>query len=175
MDVVGRVPLVERRARHAPRNPQPRDAAGAVRSYSTEYLPGPVDESLLKELSRSTGGRFGISPQASFDPDLPGSSRRVELFTPLLLVALLLFPVDIALRRVLVGQENLRAGVAAGPATQRSRRPETMAWAGSWGPRAGAGLRAGLAPTRNPVKLPESRGGRKTRRRAAAGALADRR
>lgn len=92
-----------------------RDAVGAVRSYSTEYLPGPVDESLLKELSRSTGGRFGISPQASFDPDLPGSSRRVELFTPLLLVALLLFPVDIGLRRVLVGREDLRTALAWRP------------------------------------------------------------
>ena len=88
-----------------------RDAVGAVRSYSTEYLPGPVDESLLKELSRSTGGRFGISPRRSFDPDLPGSSRRVELFTQLLLVALVLLPVDIALRRVLVGREDLRAAL----------------------------------------------------------------
>jgi Mg-chelatase subunit ChlD len=92
-----------------------RDAVGAVRSYSTEYLPGPVDESLLKELSRSTGGRFGIAPRASFDPDLPGASRRIELFTPLLLVALLLFPVDIALRRVIVGREDLRAALAWRP------------------------------------------------------------
>jgi Mg-chelatase subunit ChlD len=84
-----------------------RDTLGAVRSYSAEYMPGPPNETLLRELTKATGGRLGITPRQAFDSNLKGGLRRVEIWKWLALVAALLLPVDVALRRVILTREDV--------------------------------------------------------------------
>ena len=86
-----------------------RETLGAVRSYSSEYRPGDPDDTLLKEIADNGGGRFDISPAAAFDPDLPVGRRHIDISSWLILLAALLLPLDIALRRVIVGREDLKA------------------------------------------------------------------
>ena len=86
-----------------------RDTVGAVRSYSGEYLPGEADTTLLRDVASATGGRLNPSPAQVFDPDLPAGMRRVDIWHWLALIAALLLPLDIALRRVIVTREDLAA------------------------------------------------------------------
>lgn len=92
-----------------------RESVGTVRSYSAEYEPGPPDETLLREVAGSGGGRYGVSPIDAFDPDLPSGRRRVEITSWLVLLAALLFPVDVALRRVIITRDEVAAAKAWRP------------------------------------------------------------
>lgn len=85
-----------------------RDSVGAIRSYSAEYRPSPVDSTLLSEVARAGGGSFAISPAESFDPAAEGGVRSIEVSSWLTALAALLLPVDVALRRVLLSREDLR-------------------------------------------------------------------
>lgn len=92
-----------------------RESVGTVRSYSAEYEPGPPNETLLREVAGSGGGRYAITPAGAFDPDLPSGRRRVEVTSWLVLLAALLFPVDVALRRVIITREEIAAAKAWRP------------------------------------------------------------
>ena len=92
-----------------------RETVGAVRSYSAEYQPGPADETFLREVASSGGGRYSIEPADSFDPDLPSGRRTVEVTNWLVLLAALLFPVDVALRRVILTRDDIAAAKAWRP------------------------------------------------------------
>src|SRR5207244_363909 len=75
--------------------------ATANQSYSPEYRPGPTASAALSRLSRLAGGRGAIGPAQSFDVrGLPAGHGRVPLAGWLLLAAALLWPVDVALRRL---------------------------------------------------------------------------
>lgn len=84
-----------------------RDTLGAIRSYSTEYLPGTADSALLEEVAKATGGTSGIAPADTFDPDLPSGVRSVEIGWWAILLATILLPADIALRRLLVTKQDV--------------------------------------------------------------------
>jgi Mg-chelatase subunit ChlD len=73
----------------------------ASRSFGAEYLPGEPDPELLVALSEATAGRGEITAAEAFDgADLPPGSKPFDLGWLSLLLAALLWPVDVALRRV---------------------------------------------------------------------------
>jgi Mg-chelatase subunit ChlD len=76
-------------------------SAVASRSFAAEYLPGPADPGLMESISTSTGGRGEIEPEQAFDPEglEPGVSDQ-SLRWWFLLAAALLWPIDVALRRL---------------------------------------------------------------------------
>lgn len=77
----------------------------ATRSFAAEYLPGEPDSGQMAGISAATGGRGEITAEQAFDPEglEPGvSERRFRWW--FLLVAALLWPVDVALRRLRVSR-----------------------------------------------------------------------
>lgn len=73
----------------------------ATRSFAAEYLPGEADSDLMESVSAATGGRGDIAAASAFDPEglEPGvSESRFRWW--FLLAAALLWPIDVALRRL---------------------------------------------------------------------------
>ncbi len=75
---------------------------GMVVPYSAEYRETGMDLALLNELAGITGGGSLSEPLAAFIHNLPSAARAREIWAPLLLVVALLFPLDIAIRRVML-------------------------------------------------------------------------
>lgn len=76
-------------------------SAIASRSFAAEYLPGVPDAELLTSVSIATGGRGEISSREAFDAEmLPNGRSLVGYRWLFLLLAALLFPIDVALRRL---------------------------------------------------------------------------
>jgi len=90
---------------------QSRSLAGWTLGYSAEYgPPRPQNAGLLADIARQTGGRdLSAEPQASFARNLPPQVARAPLAPVLLLLALLLWPLDIALRRLSLRRQDWRA------------------------------------------------------------------
>jgi Mg-chelatase subunit ChlD len=85
---------------------------GLVVPYSPEYKVQPTDTGLLARLAAATNGQVlaldaADSPAAVFRHDLPPVRRAVDLWPWLLLAAILLLPLDIGLRRVMIGWRDL--------------------------------------------------------------------
>ncbi len=76
--------------------------AGAVVPQSAEYRSRGANPALLDALARATGGRANISPTQAFDANASSAGAVREIGLPLLRLALLLLPFDIALRRLLL-------------------------------------------------------------------------
>jgi uncharacterized membrane protein len=75
-------------------------SVGAVANYSPEYRQLGTNDKLLAEIAAQTGGRvlnLG-TPETVFRTDFGKSTRPIEIWQWLLLLAVLLFPLDIALR-----------------------------------------------------------------------------
>ncbi len=96
-------------------NPQQfMQAAGWVRAYSPEYDSGAsgtrgADRALLRDIAALTGGRdMSEEPALSFEHNLQAREAWTPLWPWLLLTALLLLPLDIAVRRVIVTRGDLR-------------------------------------------------------------------
>jgi hypothetical protein len=85
-----------------PTAPAGRVASAVVsRSYSAEYRPPPADPPDLAALSARTGGRGEITAAQVLDPEgLPSGSSTWHPRRLLLLIAAVLWPISIALRRV---------------------------------------------------------------------------
>lgn len=83
-------------------------SAIASRSFAAEYLPGPSDDELMESISTSTGGRGEISAAQAFDPEglAAGVSERTFQWW-YLLAAALLWPVDVALRRLRLSRRSI--------------------------------------------------------------------
>jgi uncharacterized membrane protein len=81
---------------------------GLVVPYSPEYKAGGPDMGLLAELARLTGGSALAEPDAAFVHDLPTTDYAREIWRPLLLLAALLFPLDVGLRRIMLGASDVR-------------------------------------------------------------------
>jgi Mg-chelatase subunit ChlD len=83
---------------------------GVVVPYSPEYRESGKNEGLLRELSRLTGAANGLilEPAAAFLHNLPAADFAREIWRPFLLLAALLFPLDVAIRRVMFSQEDYR-------------------------------------------------------------------
>ena len=73
----------------------------ATRSFAAEFLPGEPDADLLASISASTGGRGEIASEAAFDPEGLEDGLTEHFYRWwFLLAAALLWPIDVALRRL---------------------------------------------------------------------------
>ena len=81
---------------------------GLVVPYSPEYKSNGVNQGLLEQLSLLTGGSELLEPAAAFVRDnLPSSSNAQSIWWHLLLFAALLFPIDVAIRRLVISRRDL--------------------------------------------------------------------
>jgi uncharacterized membrane protein len=80
---------------------------GLVAPTAAEYRLLGTNEALLATLRSATNGRAIDLPPDVWAHDLATTSRYTALWPPLLILALLLWPLDIALRRVSLGRREL--------------------------------------------------------------------
>ena len=101
---------------------------GLVAPTAAEYRSLGPNEPLLAAIRSATGGRVADDPLAVWKHDLATTSTFTDLWPALLILAMLLWPLDIALRRVSIGRRELagaRAWVRALPARRRRAAPRT--------------------------------------------------
>ncbi len=93
-------------------------SAVASRSFAAEFLPGDSDPDLMASISTSTGGRGEITAAQAFDPQgLSSGIAEREYRWLFLLIAALLWPADVALRRLRLSRREQPAR------PERSPRP----------------------------------------------------
>ncbi len=132
---------------------------GLVAPTSAEYrILGP-NEALLATVRSATGGKAITLPAEPWIHDLARTSSLTDLWPALLVLALLLWPLDIALRRVSVGRREFadaRAWLGRTAQRRRAAAPRTAAAEGLLAVReraGGASARAAL------LRGPEGREG----------------
>ena len=108
------------------------DLNGWVLSYSPEYIPREADDRLLAEIAALTGGaNLEGNPADVFAHNLGERQAAVSIWQNLLLLALLLLPLDIAVRRLIITRgdlASLRARLTGRQSEdqQRSQRLQTL-------------------------------------------------
>jgi len=87
---------------------------GLVVPYSPEYKANGVDRGFLSRLSGLTGGAEldRSNPVAAFEHNLPSIPVASQIWLPLLILAALLFPFDVAFRRLFITKKDLLLAVA---------------------------------------------------------------
>ncbi|MEP7287579.1 MAG: VWA domain-containing protein [Chloroflexota bacterium] len=86
--------------------------AGWVLSYSPEYRLRDTNINLLDDLTRLTSGRvITDKPELAFDHTIRETLAATSLWPWLLLIAILLLPLDIAVRRIMLTQSDVRRAV----------------------------------------------------------------
>jgi uncharacterized membrane protein len=106
---------------------------GLVAPTAAEYRQFGANEPFLAALRSATGGSVIATARDPWTHDLTTTSRFTELWPALLVVALLLWPLDIALRRLSLGRRELAGGRAWLAGIGRRRRaagPRTATAAG---------------------------------------------
>lgn len=81
---------------------------GLVVPYSPEYRSGGTQMGLLEALARLTGGGELSEPAEAFLHNLPAQSSAREIWRALLILAALLFPLDVAVRRLNLSRRDLQ-------------------------------------------------------------------
>jgi Mg-chelatase subunit ChlD len=81
---------------------------GLVVPYSPEYKASGVDLARLIELAQITGGGELASPLDAFLHNLPTAAFAKEIWRPILIAVALLFPFDVAIRRLVFGQKEVQ-------------------------------------------------------------------
>ncbi len=83
---------------------------GFVIGYSPEYRTTEPDTTLLPDIASLGHGQIlsPTAPEAAFAHTLPPAQGSTDLWPWFLLVAILLLPLDVAIRRVIVGREDIR-------------------------------------------------------------------
>ncbi len=85
---------------------------GWVLSYSPEYRSLSADPNALVRLASMTGGRVAqADPSVAFDHDLPSQRMANPIWPELLLLAVLLLPLDIAIRRLVFSRCDMQRGL----------------------------------------------------------------
>lgn len=97
---------------HKGDEPLGQQTLGLVVPYSPEYRASGTAHALLNEWARLTGGDELPEPAAAFAHNLPAANRAREIWTSLLLAVALLFPLDVAVRRVMLGPADFRQALA---------------------------------------------------------------
>lgn len=85
------------------------ETAGLVVPYSSEYRSNQANPALLAELASITGGAKLVAAADAFTSPGRAVTRAQEIGLPLLLLALLLLPLDIAVRRLMLRRSDLAA------------------------------------------------------------------
>jgi hypothetical protein len=78
------------------------ESAALVVPYSPEFRLGQSNPELLDALARATGGARLARPAEAFARADQGVGAAQEIARPLVLLALILLPIDIAVRRLMV-------------------------------------------------------------------------
>ncbi len=95
----------------------------ATRSYSAEFVPGPPAVDVLTNVAEVSSGRMRIEPGQAFDGEgLEAGIIERSLRWLFLLVAVLLWPLDVALRRLRFGRRDRRDSGDSGQSTPKVRR-----------------------------------------------------
>lgn len=102
-------------------------SSGFVVPYSPEYRTAGVDETFLTALAKRTGGRTIHDPESAFVHDLPSVGAPRPLWPYLLILAAMLFVVDVGVRRVRITAPEVRAAYAA--VRRRLGYVDTPPWA----------------------------------------------
>ena len=131
-----------------------RDTTTAIRSYSPEYAPTADDAGLLEAIAAAGDGRFDPQAATAFAPDglEPGRTNRA-LWTWLALLALLMLPIDVGLRRLRLEREDWQRWRSRGSAGTGG---EEAAVAGSQAGRLRDAMRTPAPPTTPPPTTPPS-------------------
>jgi hypothetical protein len=118
-------------------------------SYSLEYSDQRSNPQLLHDMATISAGRFGPPATAAFDPSpqIVGSVREIGL--PLLWLALLLWPFDIATRRLMLRASDIAPWLAR-------RRTSAPVTAPTLTRLSAAKQRAGTSMARTAAPPPES-------------------
>jgi uncharacterized membrane protein/uncharacterized protein YegL len=101
---------------------------GLVAPTAAEYRLLGANEPFLAALRSATGGTVITAPTDPWIHDLTATDRFTELWPLLLVIALLLWPLDIALRRMSLGRRELvaaRGWIAGIPRRRRRAGPRT--------------------------------------------------
>ena len=77
---------------------------GVIVPYSPEYRQGQANPALLEAIAAQSAGRVLTEPRTAFDHTLDAVTRAIPIGFPLLLLALILLPLDIAVRRLRFGK-----------------------------------------------------------------------
>ena len=78
-------------------------------SYSPEYIPRPHDERTLAEIAEITGGRnLADQPADVFAHNLGERQAATDIWERLVLLALIILPLDIAVRRLIITRSDLQ-------------------------------------------------------------------
>jgi len=87
---------------------------GLVVPYSPEYKANGVDSGLLSRLAELTGGGEldRSNPRSAFNHNLPSIPVASQIWLPLLILAALLFPLDVAFRRLNLTKKDLLLAIA---------------------------------------------------------------
>jgi uncharacterized membrane protein/Mg-chelatase subunit ChlD len=85
---------------------------GLVVPYSPEYRMAGMDRAFLEDLARITGGKELSEALSTFIHNLPAADFAREIWRPLLLVVALLFPLDVAVRRVMLTSADYNKAVS---------------------------------------------------------------
>jgi uncharacterized membrane protein len=83
--------------------------AGTQVSYPPEYAELEPNEPLLARVSGLTSGLVNPEPQVAFVKRQPGVRKSADIWPLLAILALLLFPFDVALRRLMIEREHWAA------------------------------------------------------------------
>jgi hypothetical protein len=86
--------------------------AGLVVPYSPEYKDLKPNDFLLTQLAQVTGGRTEPAPEAIFEQSRRAVSSPQDIWPLLLLLAALLWPVDIAVRRLMIEKSQIKTAAA---------------------------------------------------------------
>lgn len=86
---------------------------GVVVSYSPEYRNLGTDANSLRAIARAGGGTLVTDPAQLYSLPLPPAYAQRALDELLLVLAILLFPIDVALRRLILRVEDVPAWMAA--------------------------------------------------------------
>ncbi len=86
---------------------------GLALPYPPEYATTGTDEALLAGLAAASGGEVLSAPEAVFQPRGRAARTPIDVWPVCLVLALCLFPIDVAVRRVVIDPRRLRAVWAA--------------------------------------------------------------
>jgi uncharacterized membrane protein len=98
-------------------------SGGAVVPPSSEYLQRDGNAALLQTLAQQTGGRYDVPIDQVWAPPATVAQRSQPVVWPLLWLAVLLWPLDIAVRRVVWGRSLVGAVRAQAQSLRRVGQP----------------------------------------------------
>lgn len=128
-------------------------SGGLVVPYAPDYRDSGPDPATMQAIAAAGGGSVISNPEQAFANNLAPVDAPTPLQTPLLLLALLLLPLDVAVRRLVLGREDWQALLAALP--WRRRAEADMHAAPAFAPLAGLRQRRATRRGATPAAAPE--------------------